>query len=267
MPTKWSEPKENWPPPKYLDPAREITESEPKLPPAAFIVECVETLLRLGVPIWQACEIVANTRNETGDGKYYRGRNLGGVKVYKPYVDRYKAAHGGQGPRWYRAPGNKAPGATVDDFKGGDAPWVFYIGYDDFTDYFERWVKTFVPKPRPTDTRAKLEPKREETANYKLTGFLFWNRNPEWFGALCDAGYKGRNTDANWQPSYRSHLGLAHDTRERWAQSRLGVVPDGVWGPRSQAACAAWQQAHGIAPAAGHLDDATFEALARKPPP
>ncbi len=46
-----------------------------------------------------------------------------------------------------------------------------------------------------------------------------------------------------------------------WGQARLGLVADGAWGPRSRAACAAWQSAHGL-PASGSLDDATLYALA-----
>ena len=46
-----------------------------------------------------------------------------------------------------------------------------------------------------------------------------------------------------------------------WGQARLGLVADGAWGPRSRAACAAWQSAHGL-PTSGSLDDATLYALA-----
>lgn len=47
-----------------------------------------------------------------------------------------------------------------------------------------------------------------------------------------------------------------------WAQSRLGLTADGAWGPRSRAACAAWQSAHGL-PATGELTADTLAALGR----
>ena len=45
-----------------------------------------------------------------------------------------------------------------------------------------------------------------------------------------------------------------------WCQHLLGVVPDGKWGPKSKAACAAYQSQHGLE-ATGMLDERTVNAL------
>lgn len=260
MPTKWTEPK--GPAPAWLDPSREITDLEPKLAPAAFNVAVIEQLIALGVPAWQAVEATANAHNETGCGRFYRGNNLGGWKITKPGALAYESVTGCK-PRWWRAPGNKAPGATLQDLKGGDPPWCFYWGFDSVGEYLGKWIIKFTPRPKPADTRDALERAREQTGNYRLTGLLFWSGDPEWFVALCDAGYKGRNTDANPLPSYTGHRSLVRWARVHYAQAKLpgGLAVDGKWGPKSDAACRTFQRAHGL-PVTGEPDDATITALA-----
>ena len=260
MPTKWNEPK--GPAPSWLDPSREITRSEPKLPPAEFNAAVIDQLVAMGVPFWQAREACANALNETGLGRYYRGNNLGGWKITKGGAAAYEAQTGKR-PMWWRAPGNKAPGATLTDLKGGDPPWCFYWGYASEGEYLAKWIAKFTPKPKPADTREALEKHREQTGNYKLTGFLFWAGDPAWFVALCDAGYKGANTDANPQPSYKGHLSLVRWSSVHYAQLKLGVKPDGVFGPVSTAACRAFQRANQL-PETGEPDDRTLGSLALK---
>lgn len=260
MPEKWNEPR--GPAPSWLDESREVTGHEPKLSPAAFNATVIEQLVRdVGLPVWQALEVAANSHNETGCGRAYRANNLGGWKITAAGARAYESVRGRK-PRWWRAPGNKAPGATLKDLKGGDPPWCWYWGFDTVGEYLSRWVSKFVPKPKPTDTRAALEPKREQTGNYRLTGFLFWDSDPTWFIALCDAGYKGQRTDDDPQPSYEGHRSLVRWARVHYAQARLpgDLVVDGAWGPKSDAACRTYQRAKGL-PVTGEPDDATLAAL------
>ena len=88
--------------------------------------------------------------------------------------------------------------------------------------------------------------------------------DPEWFVALCDAGYKGQNTDVNPVPSYEEHKSLVTKARTRWAQAKLRVISDGIWGRQSTNACAAFQMSRGLPPT-GRLDMATLRALDVKP--
>ena len=258
MPVKWNEPR--GPQPSWLDLAYEVVDPSPKLTPVKFVIALVEELQRQGVPVWQAFEVAGNSLNETALGQKYKGNNLGGWKITKSGAEAFERKHGRK-PRWYRAPGNRAAGATLDDLKGGDPPWCWYWVFDSAADYLAQWMARFVPRPRRSDTREALEPDREQTANYRLAGFLFWHRDPTWFVALCDAGYKGQNTDANPQPSYEGHLGLVAWAKAFYAQAKLGVKIDGDWGPKSRAACAEFQRRRGL-PATGELDDATLAALA-----
>lgn len=258
---KWDLPPE--PIPAWLDPACEVTaENDPtaKLPAAKFIPLFVDANLAAGLVVWEAIRVAANALSEVGYKFKCRGNNLGGWKITKAGAKAYEKQHGRK-PRWWRAPGNKAPGATVRDLKGGDPPWCYYWAYDSVAEFFTKWRAKFLPKPAAGASRAELETRREETGNYRLAGYLFWNHDDEWFRALCDAGYKGRRTDDDPQPSYEAYLVLAREVGEWWAQAKLRVTVDGAWGPKSQTACRDFQARVGL-PATGVLDDTTLSMLA-----
>jgi peptidoglycan hydrolase-like protein with peptidoglycan-binding domain len=250
MPEKWTEPKGA--PPAWLDPADEVTRDDPKMVKGAFIATCVNALLAMGLSVPQAVGVTANACNETGYGRYYRANNLGGWKITKVGARAYRAEHG-KGPRWWRAPGNKAPGATIDpwDMKGGDPPWCYYRAFDSIGAFLGEWVTHFVPKPGTPPPYAI----------YRRTGELFWRGDPEWFRLMCLAGYKGRNTQKHPDLSVAEHKIMCRSVATHWAQSRLRVVVDGAWGPKSRAACAAFQAAKGL-PATGEATPETLAALA-----
>lgn len=247
---KWNLPKVA--PPSWLDPANEVTKDSPKLPKGTFVVECMESLLRLGCDPKQAAGVTANSINESAWGQSYRANNLGGWKCTKAAAIAYALAHDGKGISWWQAPGNRAPGATVGDLRGGDSPWCYYRAFSSIGEFLGEWLKHFVPRPEgPAPYKG-----------YKRCGELFWSHG-DWFLELCLVGYKGANTKKNPEPSVREHESLVKASLVRWAQSRLpsGLVVDGEWGPKSQAACTTFQIAKRIKPT-GKLDDATLKALA-----
>lgn len=245
---KWNEPKGS--PPKWLDLADEVTTDEPKLPRDQFVVACMEACLRLDCDPMQAAGVTANVLNESAWGQSYRAFNFGGWKIYEHYAITYRKVHG-KGPRWWRAPGNKAPGATLKDLKGGDPPWCFYRAFDSIKDFLGHWLQHFVPRP---DYAAPY-------SGYRRCGKVFW-AGDEWFPWLISAGYKGENTRKHPESAIVEHRQLVEAAITRWAQARLGgLVIDGVWGPKSRQICFVWQQTHGLEPT-GVLDDATFRALA-----
>lgn len=254
---KWDLPK--GPPPSWLDPADEIIKDSPKLPKDIFVVECMESLLRLGCDPKQAAGVTANAMNESAWGQSYRAFNLGGWKLFKPYALAYRKAHG-KGPPWWRAPGNRAPGATLANYRGGDPPWCFYRAFDSIESFLASWLKAFVPRPSPgaSSREGKGDP---ETGDYRLAGERFWLGRSNWFDAMVAAGYKGQRTEANPEGSIAEHKSLYKSAITRWGQSRLGVVVDGAWGPKSTARCTSFQLAKGLNPT-GKLDDATLKALA-----
>lgn len=255
---KWNEPK--GPPPAWLSPAREVTHDDPKLGKSAFIVACVDQLVALGFSVWAAVEATANALNETGWGQHYRANNLGGWKITRAGA-MADLVRDHEAPLWWRAPGNRAPGATLEDYKGGDPPWCYYRAFPTIGDYLARWMRAFVPHPPAGATRAALEAHRHAVGDYRLTGLLFAAGDPAWFVALCHAGYKGTNTAKAPEASYAEHAQLVVAARTRWAQTKLAVDPDGAWGAKSAAACRAFQTAHGL-PASGEPDPATLAALA-----
>ena len=231
MSGKWNLPPQ--PLPSWLSPGLETTEGHRDMTPGDFTAECVCELLDCGVSITQAIEVCANTLNETGHGRYYRANNLGGWKITP-----------GVGGKWWRAPGNRAPGATwaghegatVTNLKGGDPPWCYYRAFASFGEYFKQWLKLFVPKPGTVSQRHR----------YYKTGVAFWSEDSAvfstWFRELCLAGYKGARTKKNPEGSIAEHRQLVAMARTRFAQKKLGVVPDGAWGPKSRAKCEEFQR-------------------------
>lgn len=236
------------PVPSWLDASMEVlaVHEPPKLPRDVFVLRCVDVLVELGLSLELAWTITANAIVETGWGQAYRGWNLGGWKLWKADADAYFKKHGRK-IAWYRAPGNKAPGATLEDLKGGDPPWCFYRVFGSMSEFLSAWLRVFVPKPGAPKSR------------YTKCGAQFWS-GQEWFDDLIAAGYKGTRTQQNPDPSMKSHAHLVADVRERWCQRELGVKPDGAWGPQSSRACVKFQYLAGL-PAKGRLDDRTVHAL------
>ena len=246
---KWNEPPE--PIPSWLDPAMEVLHDPPKLAKPDFIVACIDACVADGCDVVQAIGVTANSCNETGYGQFFRGDNLGGWKITKDGAISYANAHNGQHPRWWRAPGNKAPGATIGDLKGGDPPWCYYRAFDSLASFFSEWLTHFVPKPGRT----------APYGTYVHTGTLFWLHDASWFREMCLAGYKGKNTQRNPMPSVVEWESMCRGISVHYAQSKLGVTSDGIVGPITRAACAAFQTAHGLH-ASGEIDADTLAALA-----
>lgn len=253
---KWDLPK--GPPPSWLDAKDErTTDASPRLGRHAFVVACVDALIDRGCTPAQAADVTANSVNETGGGRFYRQYNLGGWKITKAYAEAYRKMHG-KGPPWWEAPGNKAPGATPQDLKGGDPPWCRYRVFESLGDFLGAWLAHFVPRP---DAPAPYP-------GYRACGAAFWE-GKTWFPLLIRAGYKGRRTAASPGSAVAEHAALATEARVRWAQSRLrdagfysGAL-DGDWGKQSRVACGEYQAKH-LLPVTHLPDDATLAHLAAR---
>lgn len=246
---KWNEPRPL--DPSWLDKKFEIKSdnrpeewkglSKSKLRPL-FVIACYDSLkdLSRSLPItpfpsnWFIIQVIANAAVETGWGTEYKANNLGGWKITQRIIQRLLAQ--GRKPLWWTSPGNKAPGATLSDYKGGDPPWCYYRGFESMEEYFEEWLETFVPHP----ARNLIE------SRYYKTGTLFWSGDEKWFRELCLAGYKGRNTEKNPDPSFMMHQGIVQIIERILCQRALGVSVDGVWGPKSKAACIEAERTHGL---------------------
>ena len=220
MPEKWDLPPTK--PPFWLDPEVELLANPEPMPKAEFVLRCVDEIgaaLPDATPA-QQFQVVANAIVETGWGRHRKGNNLGGWKITKHEA--------GPGVPWFRARGNKAPGATVDDYKGGDPPWCHYKVFDSFAAYFDRWVARFVPRPGSVP----------DSHRYAVCGLEFWAGEP-WFDDLIKAGYKGENTKAHPWKSIESLNALAREVAVFWAQRAVGATPDGEWGRLSKEAAVA----------------------------
>ena len=241
-------------PPSWLDPKKELSlEESPNYPTrAAFVKVAMERLLAGGLLPAQAAGVVANAANESGWGKHCFWGNSGGWKITKAYADEYTRKHG-EGPNWWKARGN------VDS---NDSPWCFYRAFGSLGEFLDEWVSHFVPKP---EVAAPPYP------GYKRCGQIFWNGGP-WFPELILVGYKGGPSKLRMKavravgmpdtshPSVRDHQTMAKDCLEIYAQVKLGVDPDGAFGPKSVAALKAWQPLHGLR-ATGELDPPTLRVL------
>lgn len=249
MPRKWDLPPE--PVPSWLDPSKEVTERSGDRPAEGgpFVVAAMKAVLALGVTPHQAAGVVANAINETGWGAKYKAWNCGGWKITRKYAERHPGA------LWWRAPGNR---------DAGDKPWCYYRAFESFNGYFGEWVEHFVPKPgidRDGDGDVDEDDERGRSSLYREAGDKFW-AGENWFPSLIQGGYKGPVTKARPAGSIREHASLVRSALTRWAQSVIGVEPDGEWGPLSREACAAWQVAHEL-PADGELTDVTIETMGR----
>lgn len=242
---KWTEPPE--PIPAWLKQADEVTEANDTKPQgwsemptvrrtAVFIKTCFLALRKIGLTHWEALEVLSNSCLETGWGEKFRAWNLGGWKTNESDANFRRA----QGKRalWYRAPGNKAPGATLQDYKGGDPPWCYYRGFSSVDEFFALWLVRFTPKPGTVNSKHR----------YFKTGNAFWAHKEEWFYELCVSGYKGENTQKAPQGSVDNHKDISHRCLIFLVQDALGVTADGAWGPRSSKALKDKQRALGLEP-------------------
>jgi hypothetical protein len=240
---KWAEPP--GPIPSWLRLADEVTENNDTKPKnwaslsevnraALYVKMCFLALRKLGLSHWHALEVLSNSCLETGWGSKFRAWNLGGWKINESEANFRRA----QGKRalWYRAPGNKAPGATLEDYKGGDPPWCYYRAFASVDEFFELWLLRFTPKPGTVNSKHR----------YFKTGNAFWANKEEWFYELCVSGYKGQNTAKAPQGSVNTHKSVFRRCLIILTQSALGVTPDGAWGPMSSKALRERQAALGL---------------------
>lgn len=241
---KWNEPL--GPVPKFLNPALEVTWNPPKRTRGEGVIDSIQSVLILGIPAKQTLGVVANSVTESGWFEYDRGCNLGGWKIWE-----FSAKNAdGSDRQWYRAPGNKAPGATLTDLKGGDPPWCYYRVFPSYAAYYREWLTTFVPR---------IDPGAKPNGRYWKTGQQFHAGDP-WFDDLIAAGYKGERTQNAPDRSIRDHEIIITEIIEYWAQYALGVPADGSWGTRSKAATSSFQKKCGL-PQTGVLDLTTRRAL------
>lgn len=238
------------PTPSWLDPDSEIknTDYEPVYVALndidrsiVFILNCLRSILlsSTGIPNDKVIEVIGNSVVETGWGKYFRGRNLGGWKITKSDVERAKN-NGGKCPLWWKALGH---------VKSGDSPVVYYRGFPSIGKFFVEWFERFVPRNASPAHR------------YYKTGRVFWGlETGDWFLELCLAGYKGDVTRAKPDGSVKTHREVVRIIKTKLCQYFLGVVPDGVWGNKSRAAAANFQTAASVT-VTGLPDDATLTLL------
>jgi hypothetical protein len=213
------------PPPSWLDPAAEAKGwAKPSIPTELFEPYVVDKLLGHGLVIVQALDVGANVVSEIGWDESFAFHNAGGVKATKPWAERYKARTG-KSAGWWRTHGNSG---------SGDSHTVFYRAYPDFDGFLEEWLLTFIPKPGTVGA----------THLYKRTGELFWS-GQAWFRALVAAGYNGAVSAAKPEGSIDAHASIMRRLTVVWAQARLGLVVDAKWGPKSDAALAAFAAKHG----------------------
>lgn len=251
MPTKSTAPYSG--PPSWLDPLKELPLSKaPHYVWADVVRECMANLIASEVPVRMAAGVIANMANESARGRSIWYGNAGGWKITRAYAEEYKRKNG-TNPYWWKARGNVS---------SDDPDWCFYRAFDSVAQFLDEWMTHFVPAP-------SLNPK--PYPGYARAGKEFAEGNSRWFLSLIRVGYKGRPSklrlaalelvgQGDSHPSYREHLSLTQDVLEVWAQLKLGVDPDGAWGPKSRGACMLFQQEHGLQPS-GNLDNATLEAL------
>lgn len=243
-------------PPSWLDASaeRSVERSPTRYATRAeFIAAAMRALLALGLSVTQAANVTANAINESGWGRSVVWGNAGGWKITRGYVAAWRARHGGACPPWWKARGN------VDS---ADSDWCFYRCFEGLDAFLREWCEHFIPRPG----EAAPYP------GYRTAGARFWAGDARWFGELILVGYKGApsqirmralrvlGADDARHPSVRDHRSIVRSVLTIWAQLRLGLDPDGAWGPKSRAACSAWQRAHGLA-VTGEPDDATIAAL------
>ena len=258
--------KKEFPPlPSWLDASAEVKTVAPPWNKHEFQVECINQLLKLTCNLEQAVGVTAHLMLESARGQAFRGFNLGGVKLWKSTAENFRSATGKNIP-WWRDWGHIAQ---------GDPEVCYYRAYPSFSSFLEEWLKSYVPKLTSEPTVKKTDKKKglvkgcpllepEHSADYRLSGAHFHRLNSRsfapWFKYLILAGYRGAKTKQNWRAAVAGHVALEKEAWLHWAQSRLGVNPDGIWGPKSKAACEQFQLSNGLA-VTGIADKATLRKM------
>ena len=187
----------------------------------------------------QILEIVANSVVETGYYKNIPAFNFGGVKIKEAETKRLTALNG-KCPLWWQKEGHIA---------SGDEPMCYYKAYSSPEHFFKEWLETYVPKPSTVAL----------TYRYQKCGDLFW-KNLRWFHALIEAGYKGKVTKQNPNPSIETHETIVNKVRIMMTQKLLGLTSDGMWGKASTKAFSKFQKDNRLLEN-GLLDEVGFNIL------
>lgn len=246
-------------PPSWLDPSAEVPMRAERFSGRGdFCTSTMRDLLALRLTPAQAAEVAANVAVETGWGANWYCGNGGGWKITRSYADAFKRREGHAAP-WFKARGNVT---------SADAAWCFYRVFDSRAAFMRTWVERFLPR----SVEGAPAPPSGQSADYRATGAAFWRGDAAWFAEMILAGYKGapsrrrlldlraRGEDDAVHPSLRDHAAIARYVLVCWAQQRLGVDPDGAWGPKSREAMRHWQSARGLPPTSD-LDAATASML------
>lgn len=187
--------------PPWIDLAREITDTQDRTTPKDALVRTQAQVLRgMGLSEAQIEEAIAHAVTECSWGRRAIGHNMGGVKLKEADDKAHRVKHG-HGLSWWQSQGHIA---------SGDAPVVYYRGFDDDSEFWRFWLKRYVPKDGVVGSR------------YTETGKKFWGDTPsEWFVELLRAGYRGPVREAeiqaasnpNEHPSVKSHASLVLTVR------------------------------------------------------
>jgi hypothetical protein len=229
--------------PSWLDPRDEVTTAPPRVPRPRALAAMVDLCRAHGLTIRQSLEVTAHACLETGGFQKHLAFNVWGWKANRDWADAHRARTG-HGPPWWQRAGHAA---------SLDPPVCYYRGFGSAGESLEAFLRHFCPRPGATPPAPR----------YRPAGLAFWQRDGVgWMAAILAAGYRGRPTAAKPAGSLALHTKLAVEAAECWAQGRLAVSVDGAWGPRSRAACAAFQRGAGLPPT-GEPDDDTLAMLAR----
>lgn len=195
--------------------------------------------------VWVVANVISERGWFDGDepGEYLiPGNNLGGWKINEGHVRDWRSA--GRKPedipKWFR---------DVGHVGSGDQPEVYYRIFSSVEEFFEEWLRRFVPVPGSVGVGHR----------YYKTGMEFWrqdnrdssvkkrnndNKPNGWFRELCLAGYKGPVTQAKPDKSVESFWRIAARVKAMIVQDRMNrqgsvrnlprLTPDGVWGDKSR---------------------------------
>jgi hypothetical protein len=228
------------PPPSWLRLADELTEAPQARTGHEEIADLVDVVLAAGCSIGQALHVGAHAWTESGQALRDVGHNWWGWKCRQDWAEAERRA--GRRAWWWRRAGHAA---------SGDPPTCFYRGFAAPVESVRAFLAHFCPRPGTA-----------KGARYERAGGAFWQGDGAgWFPEILAAGYRGQRTADHPGEAIRCHDRLVAEVAECWAQHRLGgLVVDGAWGPKSRAACAAFQARAGLT-ATGALDAPTLAAL------